>query len=220
MTERIKEIRSGFRFEVRALKAEGIIEGYVAMFNKPVPSYKEKVMPGAFNKTLGISKGHLPVFYMHDPRIWVGMGLDAYPDEKGLYTVTKYNVDNSAMARENYTMAEMSLEVKNPAGYSIGFQTIAESFKGEWRLIEEVSLLEWSMTPPGFQAAPHAQITNTRTGLDNLLRQIHQLNEIEYEALLATVGAKDIARVTASRVDEPDMIHSINEALKDCLRKL
>lgn len=220
MSERLKEIRSGFKFEIHALKPDGIIDGYVAMFNKPVPSYKEKIMVGAFNKTLGISKGRLPVFYLHDPKEWHGMGLSAVPDDKGVFTSTKYNVDHSERAREVYAMAEMSLALKNPAGYSIGFNIIDYFIKGEWKHLTEIALLEWSLTPPGFQAAPFAQVTDTRNRIDILLRQIHQLSEADYEALLATVNRNDIEGTASIVETEPDFIHSINSALKDCLKKI
>lgn len=212
----IKEIRSGFKFDIRSIGAEGIIEGYASMFNKPVPSYKEKVMPGAFTKTLKENRGRVPVFYMHNSLEWIGMGLSGEEDDKGLLVRAQLNIANSARAMEIYSMLAMANDLKNPAGLSIGFMTVKESQKGEWRHLDEIDLMEWSPTPPRFQAAPGAKVTNTRALID-IIDDIRSLNKSEYEALLRNAFDKP---VRAAVNQEPDFIHSVNEALKDCLRKL
>lgn len=213
----MKEVRSGFTFEIRKIGTDGIIEGYASIFNKPVPSYKEKVSPGAFTKTIKENKGRVPVFYMHNSWEWIGMGTSAVEDNKGLFVTAQLNVENSARAHEIHSMLEMANDLKNPAGLSIGFIPIKESQKGEWRHLDEVDLLEWSPTPPRFQAAPGAKITNTRALID-IIDDVRSLSDADYEALIR--NAFDQKPIRAASHHEPEFIHSINKALKDCLKKI
>lgn len=216
--KRHKEIRGGFKFEVRAVdESDGIVEGYASIFNALVPAYNEKVLPGAFKKTLGNrSTGH-PVFYMHNPNYWGGVGLEAREDKRGLFTRTQLNLDVQ-QARETFSMIQLSMENGAPAGFSIGFIPMQEEEdqKGV-RLLKELALVEWSITPPGFQASPKAKITKTR--IADMAAEIRNLSNDEFEAFLSTVRREDIEGTAIDDL-EPGAAHSLSASLNDLLLNL
>lgn len=216
--KRRKEIRGAFKFEVRSVdESEGIVEGYAAVFNALVPAYNEKILPGAFKKTLGNqSTGH-PVFSMHNPNHWIGVGLEAKETKRGLHVKTQINMDVQK-GRETFSMVSLSLEKDAPAGFSIGFiPMVEEEDQKGVRLLKEVALVEWSITPPGFQASPKATITKTR--IADMAAEIRNLSNDEFEAFLSTVRREDIEGTAIDDL-EPGAAHSLSASLDDLLSKL
>ncbi len=156
-----KQIRA-FRFDIDSTNDTGIFEGYASMFGELVPSYSEIVDKGAFTQTLKHNKGCVPVMYMHWD--WIGMGLEARQDDKGLFVKAKLETENSPKARETWGLMRLAQEVKRPAGLSIGFNIVKYKAKADEPIhITEIQLIEYSPTPPGFQAAPNASTTDVRS---------------------------------------------------------
>lgn len=216
--KRHKEIRGAFKFEVRSVdEKEGIVEGYAAVFNSLVPAYNEKVMPGAFKKTLGNqSTGH-SVFYMHNPNHWIGVGLEAKEEKRGLAITAQLHMDVQR-ARETFALLQLSHENKAPAGLSIGFIPHEEDTdqKGT-RLLKELALIEYSITPPLFQASPKAKIKKTR--IADMAAEIRNLSNDDFEAFLSTVRREDIEGTAIDDL-EPGMAHSLSASLEALLLNL
>ena len=211
--KRHKEIRGAFKFEVRSVdESDGVVEGYASVFNSLVTAYNEKVLPGAFKKTLGDRSAGHPVFSMHNPNYWIGVGLEAKENKQGLHVRTQINMDVQK-GRETFSMIELSLANNAHAGFSIGFiPMVEEEDQKGVRLLKELALVEWSITPPGFQASPKATITKTRVA--EIATEIRNLDDDEFEAFLSTVRREDIDGI-ANGSQEPGVAHSVMASLRD-----
>jgi len=175
------------KFEIRTLDESGIIEGLASATNVYIPGYNEKVMPGAFKKTLGRNGGKLPIFHMHDPREWIGMGIEATEKDAGLMVKGQLNLD-IPKAMQVYSLLKQSHEMNVPGGISIGFVSrqdeMVQEGKEQIRHINEVELMEWSTTPPGFQANPKAKVKKVRS-VEFVAADIEQMTQCEIRDLIA-----------------------------------
>lgn len=203
-------------FEIRTMDEEtGEFEGYASVFNIILPFYDEKVLPGAFTKTLKESKGgRVPILANHYSTRWIGNGLSAVEDKKGLRVVGQILKDQITAAAEVWALMKHTLELGVPAGLSIGFRVMkdkVETIKGvAIRVIEEIQLLEYSFTP--FPANPKARIVKVRS----LCEDIERMTANE---LLIVRAALDRTQAIADGLTEPDELHSLNP-ITDALAKL
>jgi len=191
----------------------GIFEGYASEFNRLIPYYNEIVAPGAFKKTLQENHGNVRVMYQHWE--WIGMGLEAVEDKKGLKVKGKIQIEDIPIAMQAWSLMGLARDVGAPAGLSIGFEIIAETkitFKGIEGVVrlDEIALSEYSITP--FPANPGALVTDVRS----IVRAISGLDTKEI-ALLSAALRTDGA---ASNTDEGPDIHPIAAALNSALEKL
>lgn len=191
-----KEFKT-FKLELRELKPEtGEFTGYASTFGK-VDAYNDFVEPGAFRKTLKENKGKVAIFYMHETRIWIGLGQKAKEDDKGLFVTGKLDIAVNQRAMETFSLMTMCQEQERPAGLSIGFEAmkweIVKEKDRSIRHLKEIKLWEYSPTPPGFHADYGAMITEMKAhvGLNALV-----------EAVL-----KDTSRAAGTEV-EPGKAHS------------
>lgn len=126
-----------FKFQVKAVKANGEFEGYASTFGN-VDSYNEVVVSGAFKKTLQEKKA-FPLLWYHDPKDVIGV-VEAEEDKKGLRVQGKLNLDVQS-AREKYAL----LKQKAIKGMSIGFRTIKDKIEDDIRYLLELELGEVSL---------------------------------------------------------------------------
>jgi len=217
-----------YKFEIRKLnEADGSFEGYASLFNTLIPSYNEKVKPGAFTKTLkdNVTKdgkhGVVPIFKGHWSDDWIGLGDDAWEDKKGLYVqgTIDTNPGNHA-ASGTLSIMRMAQERGKPAGLSIGFRAMRESFEtvkdNKIRILEEIDLMEYSITP--FPAALKAGVVNVRS----IVSDIGRLNRTERTLLMSELATYDTSDSDSEAVidDEPDILHSINDALETAINTI
>lgn len=193
----------------------GEFEGYASVFNRLIPGYNEIVAPGAFKKTLQENHGNVRILFNHWPNDWLGMGLEAVEDKKGLKIRGKILVEDIPVARQAWALMKLSRDVGAPAGLSIGFGTIKESkikFKGieNVRKLDELALSEYSITP--FPASKGALVTNVRS----IVRAISGLDDMEIADLSAALRTDSPARNT----DEGPDLHPIADALNSALELL
>jgi len=209
-----------FRFDIDAHAMDsdsGEFEGYASAFNVLIPGYNEKVLPGAFKKTLQENEGQVPIFFNHWSDNWIGIGLEAKEDTKGLKVRGKLLIDTDANARSAWELMKLAGEMsKARVGLSIGFRSIRdreETVKGDkLRLLEEVSLMEYSVTP--FPANPKAFVTGTRAVRD-VADEIIQMSDADITDLMTLL---DAAKGTSgSRLDSgvsPDL-HGMLKAMDE-----
>lgn len=142
-----------------AIDAEaGTFTGYAAIFNDLVPSYNERVMPGAFTRTLAerAARGdRLAILWAHDPREVIGVATSLVEDDYGLRVEGRLILD-IARARDADTLIREGIN-----SLSIGFYPVkwTRNDAGEY-LIEDAELVEFSVVYAG--ASPRAKITEIR----------------------------------------------------------
>lgn len=139
-------------------QAEGTFTGYAAVFNDLVPSYNERVMPGAFKRTLAerAARGDkLAILWAHDPREVIGVAESLVEDDFGLRVEGRLILD-IARASEAYTLIREGVN-----SLSIGFWPVkwTRNDEGEY-LIEDAELVEFSVVYAG--ASPRAKIQEIR----------------------------------------------------------
>ena len=193
----------------------GEFEGYASVFNRLIPGYNEIVAPGAFKKTLQENHGNVRILFNHWPNDWLGMGLEAVEDKKGLKIRGKILTEDIPVARQAWALMKLSRDVGSPAGLSIGFSTIKESkikYKGieDVRRLDEIALSEYSITP--FPANPGALVTNVRS----IAQAIYGLGPKEVADLSAALRTDSPAR----NADEGPLLHPIVSALERAVRQL
>ena len=139
----------------------GTFTGYAAVFNDLVPSYNERVLPGAFKRTLAerAARGDkLAILWAHDPREVIGVATSLVEDSFGLRVEGRLILD-IARASEAYTLIQEGVN-----SLSIGFWPVkwTRNDEGEY-LIEDAELVEFSVVYAG--ASPRAKILDIRQGV-------------------------------------------------------
>lgn len=136
----------------------GTFTGYAAVFNDLVPSYNERVMPGAFTRTLAerAARGDaLAILWAHDPREVIGVATSLTEDSYGLRVEGRLILDIDR-AREAHTLIREGIN-----SLSIGFYPSKWSRNDQGEiLIEDAELVEFSVVYAG--ASPRAKITDIR----------------------------------------------------------
>ncbi|MBB4375616.1 HK97 family phage prohead protease [Bradyrhizobium sp. SBR1B] len=137
---------SGLEIEFKA-SSDGRIAGHGSIFNN-IDSYGEKVLPGAFVKSL--SQGPLPkMLWQHDPDKPIGKWLTAREDTQGLYVEGLLNLKTTS-GRDAYE----HLMAGDVDGMSIGYREVKAKNDGNVRVLEELALYEVSVvTFPANRAA-------------------------------------------------------------------
>jgi uncharacterized protein len=139
--------------------ATGIISGYAALFDVPVPYYNELVRPGAFAKTIAEHRTAgtpIVMLWSHDSSAPIGK-WSVTEDQRGLRAEGQI-VKETAKGKE--ALALISAGVVT--GLSIGFRARA-SERGDkgLRILTDVQLEEVSLT--AFPAQPGARVTAVRS---------------------------------------------------------
>lgn len=158
-------------FEVKSVKADGTIEGYASVFGE-IDSYRDVVVPGAFNKSLQqryVDKGRKGVPMLDQHNSWTPIGLwpieSVKEDATGLWVVGQINM-KVQKGVENHALAEQGAL----SGLSIGYNTKLDEWDdaGQVRILREIDLWEISMVT--FPAGDSARITSVKSisGLDTL----------------------------------------------------
>jgi HK97 family phage prohead protease len=139
-----------FGFEIKSADdLSGTLEGYASVYNV-VDSYKDVVMPGAFDKTIAARGGKVVILANHEPASSIGLAT-LHDTSKGLRVRAKLLLALPE-ARDAYERVKAGLVT----GLSIGYYTKRESFKGGVRQLHEVDLHEVSLVP--FPACDPARI--------------------------------------------------------------
>lgn len=186
-----EEFRSFSGAELRVVGEEGIIEGYVAVWNM-VDDYKSMFQRGCFAKTLAERWSRVKVLWNHGDDV-IGKPLELREDDHGLFFRGQL-VLGVEKAREAFEL----IKATAIDTFSFGFSTVRDKWVDGVRVITEVKLFE--VSPVIFEANPAAQITGVR-GMSTEKRD---------QAYQATYAAMELGR-------RGDLIMSaLYRTLEDC----
>jgi uncharacterized protein len=147
---------SQLRFELKALAEDGTFEGYGSTYLN-VDLVGDRVMPGAFTKSLQDAGGQIPLLWSHDAAQPIGVARLA-DSSKGLHVSGKL-VLGVARALEIYEL----LRAKAIKGLSFGYDCIKSRMASDGaRELLEVKLYEVSLC--AVPANPMAQVTAVKSG--------------------------------------------------------
>ena len=154
-----------FGLEIKGIdETKGTFEGYASTFNNIDYGF-DKVLPGAFKKTIREAKGKFPILADHDPSKQIGWNLEASEDETGLMVKGELLVGEIELAKERYALMKKALEIKAKSGLSIGYSPVKWDMKEEdgirFRQIKEIRLFEYSFVT--FPMNDMAQATAAKT---------------------------------------------------------
>ena len=208
-------------FEVKTISEEGSFTGYAAIFNN-VDLGGDKIIPGAFKKTLRANKGKVPVYADHHTHI--GWNLKAKEDEKGLLVEGQINLDVQ-LGREKHALMKQAHEIGAQIGLSIGYSTAAREYEKDVRILKELNLFEYSVTaiPMNPKASVTAVKNKTDEEVDRLVLKFkeEEITDVRsFEAALRDAGvskskAQGAASIVFGRSDTDN-----TEGLKDVKDKI
>ena len=141
---------------------QGLIEGYASLFDVADLS-GDVVVAGAFERSLGERGADgLRLLYQHDTEEPIGVFLDAFEDDVGLFVRAELNLET----RRGYEAMSL-LNQGALTGLSIGFNVIeAERADGRQRFLTEIDLWEVSLVTfpmlPGAEAWPVSETARRR----------------------------------------------------------
>lgn len=132
-----------FPLTIKSLEENGTFSGYLSVFgNEDLAG--DVVQPGAFTKTLK-ENTEFPLLWMHDMSEPIGV-FTAVEDAKGLF------IDGSLILDDDVPMAKKAYKLmKGRAlrGLSMGVRIVKKDWNGPQRLLQELALMEGSVTPIG-----------------------------------------------------------------------
>lgn len=164
--------------EIKSFGEQGVVEGYAAVFNN-IDLGMDKIIPGAFKRTLKNNKGKVPMLADHKWDQPIGVNLEAKEDSYGLLVKGQINLNIQA-GRERYEYAKQLLANGMKAGLSIGYNTVDyEEAKDKetgriYRKLKELKLHEYSLVV--FPMNEEATLTGVKS-FDDLFNE--QINEEE-----------------------------------------
>lgn len=123
---------------VKALSEDGSFEGILASYNT-VDLGGDKILPGAFTKTMQERGNEIPMLWQHDPHQPIGT-LSLSDSATGLMVKGQLLMD-LPQAKVAYTL----LKAKVIKGLSIGFDTVKDMIDNGVRQLKEVRLWEGSV---------------------------------------------------------------------------
>lgn len=221
----------GFKFEVKSIDdKEGVIEGYASVFNN-VDSYGDKVVPGAFTKTIQENR-HWPILSNHDTRQQIGINMEAKEDSYGLLVRGKLDIVNIAKAREHFALCSMALALNADCGLSIGYSVVKAEPDPDIPtvfLLKEIRMWEYSLVT--FPANTAATVTDAKSleepdGLciaERVKKFVDELRQRGYpefiiQSALAKFGEPPPPPIEPDTLVHSAMAHGI-ESLKTVLKR-
>jgi HK97 family phage prohead protease len=200
-------------FEVKAADAaKREIEGYAAAFMN-VDSWGDRIMPGAFTKTIQENASRIKVAWQHDSWDVIGKPLELKEDEIGLFT--RSYISKTQRGDEALTLAKDGVITE----MSIGYRLVPDKFTlNDWGGydIYELKLMEYSLVT--WAANPLARVTGVKSADVAQLLRATDLDDpaatraavIAIKALLGTepVPATQPLRAAAAAKAEPASDHS------------
>jgi HK97 family phage prohead protease len=128
----------------------GEIAGYASTYDWD--STGEKVMPGAFTEHLSDFLTHGFVAAGHDWTTPIGVPIEAYEDEKGLFVRARFH--STQHAQDIRRVIRERMDAGKSARLSIGYEVLQDEQSDEGRLLKKLRLHEWSyVTVPANGAA-------------------------------------------------------------------
>jgi uncharacterized protein len=182
-----------FPFEVKEITDAGIVKGIAAAIGN-VDDGGDRILPGAFDKSLARTSGVVPIYWAHEwDELPIGFGTEASADAKYLNVAGELTLANTDVA-DVYRTLQHAKKVGFTMGISIGYRVPPKGadFVENVRELREVDVFEWSITP--FPMNKRARVTGIKSAA------IAELTERDFERLLRDAGlsARD-AKAVISR---------------------
>lgn len=209
--------------EIKSFNEEGIIDGYAAAFNN-IDFGDDKIIPGAFKRTLKANKGKVPMLMDHKWDFPMGVNLEAKEDSRGLLVKGQVNL-KIQYARERYEYAKQLLGNDMQPGLSIGYAAVNWEFDEDketgqrYRKLKELKLVEYSMVV--FPMNDKATITSAKS-LDELFNEEVSETELmeKFVAKLKEKGFNDsnikaALERSAAKFETPSLRHVFEDSLKN-----
>lgn len=175
-------------FELKAVDAEGVFEGYASIFDR-VDDGRDAVLPGAFARSLA-DKGAraIKLLWQHDPKEPIGFIESLVEDMRGLYVRARL-LPEVQRAREALSL----MRAGALDGLSIGYRALkARHEPGSGvRLLEDIDLQEISLVTFPMQraariAAFKAAAPHSLRDFETFLRDAGGFSRREAKALAAS----------------------------------
>lgn len=152
-----------------AAAGEGTIEGYASKWDL-LDRGGDIVRAGAFKKSIARwkkQKAMPPMLWQHDPHTPIGVWLDLFEDDVGLYAKGQLFLDIPKAAE-----CRALIKGKAVRGLSIGYLTMDSDYDRATgaRFLKEVDL--WEISPVTFPMLPEALIAGVKSDFDP--RQLEQ----------------------------------------------
>jgi HK97 family phage prohead protease len=147
-------------FEIKAVNADGTVEGYGSVFGVK-DSYADVIQKGAFDKSIKEHKSvkSMPaMLWQHDAGQPIGIWTDMVEDSNGLKLSGKLAME-TVKGKEAHALLKMGAI----NGLSIGFMTKQSNYdeKSEIRTLTEVEL--WEVSLVTFPANTKARVTQVKS---------------------------------------------------------
>lgn len=198
-------------FEAKAIDDEGrTIEGHAAGFLN-VDSWGDRIMPGAFAKTIKENLPRIKVLWQHDRWDLIGKPIEMREDEVGLFT--RSYISKVQRGDEALTLAKDGVITEMSIGYQLVPKKYEDNDFGGFDIYElklmEYSLVTWAANPLArVSAVKSAEATKLLRDLDcDNLASIRAAS-VAIKALLGT-DIPQPPRAAAARAIEPDAFHSL-----------
>lgn len=173
---------------IKAAAESGIIEGYGSVWDV-VDSYGDKVVPGAFERTLKEARatGRMPaMLWQHDPSAPIGVWQEMNEDKTGLHVRGK--LADTQRGREAYELVKLGALT----GLSIGYMVKGYSYDDRSGITTLTDLDLWEVSPVTFPANTEARITGVKAA-----DQIQSVRDFEQFLRDAGFSRKDAERIAA-----------------------
>lgn len=177
-----------FEFELKEVSDDGTFTAYAAVVGN-VDLQGDRILPGAFAKTIEETGGYVPILDQHDVTIELGMTTSMREDRRGLMVTGKLYVDDDPRnevraAREALVKLRHRQALGRPQPMSIGYRAIGPKFaRNGVRELGEIALGEVSFVT--FPANPKAGVVRVKADADPLERATFHL-----QAALHALGVK------------------------------
>jgi len=202
----------------------GVIRGLASTFNN-IDLGDDRVMPGAFKRTLKQNHGNVMVLADHMFFDQIGWGIHALETEKGLEVEAEIDLKNQK-GLEKYRLAKRALTLKGAnMGLSIGYQAVKFDFEeletGEMiRNLKEVKLFEYSLTAMPMNTEAIITDVKTAQGKELFLKQMHE-HAIKIGLTMPEMAEWALAQRPARDIDDPNLdVHSLSSQLKGILNNI
>ncbi|MPR62754.1 HK97 family phage prohead protease [Ochrobactrum intermedium] len=187
-----------FALQVKDLSEDGTFTGYGSV-NGNVDSYGERVMPGAFARSLAKHKRegtNVLMLWQHNQNEPIGIWEDLAEDAKGLWGKGRLIMEVQK-AREVHAL----MKANAIGGLSIGYREIKATPDGNVRNLEELDLRE--ISPVSFPANRRARIEAVKSErMEEFARRLRDGDPMpikEFEDILREAGVpKSMATQIAS----------------------
>lgn len=202
-----------FALEVKNLTEDGTFEGYCSVFGN-IDSYGERVMPGAFSKSLARhakEKTSPLMLWQHNPDYPIGVWDELSEDKKGLFGIGR-------LLKGVQKADEAHIIMKGGAirGLSIGYRVVKAEPEGNNVNLIELDLME--ISPVTFPANEKARITAVKSErMEEFARKLRDGEPMpvkEFEDILREAGVPKAMAVQIASVGYAKAIRSESEGVK------